>query len=148
MLQVPIDKILPVTEARANISKLVDDVEKGNVYVLTRGGKPAVVVASVKYIAKLTGNSTAASSVMVENSHAEKPRKNSVQKLEPKNVKLKEENKNSSGLPELIENTTNEISNTETKETIPDVYNKPEEKIVLQEEEAVPIKIKTGSWNK
>ena len=32
MLQVPIDKILPVTDARTNISKLVDDVEK-NIYI-------------------------------------------------------------------------------------------------------------------
>ncbi|OGD66000.1 hypothetical protein A3F08_01035 [Candidatus Berkelbacteria bacterium RIFCSPHIGHO2_12_FULL_36_9] len=58
MLQVPIDKILPVTDARTNISKLVDDVEKGDIYVLTRGGKPAVVVCPVDYIKKLSENNT------------------------------------------------------------------------------------------
>ena len=53
-LQIPIDKILTVTEARANISKLVDDVEHGDLYVLTRKGRPAAVISSVEYIMKLT----------------------------------------------------------------------------------------------
>lgn len=52
MLKVEIDKILPVTEARANIARLVDEVCQGNVYVLTRGGKPAVMVVPIDYLEK------------------------------------------------------------------------------------------------
>jgi len=50
MLNVSIDKILPVTEARARIAKLVDEVEKGDVYVITRGGKPAAVMVPVSRV--------------------------------------------------------------------------------------------------
>lgn len=50
MLNVSIDKILPVTEARANIARLVDEVEKGDVYVITRGGKPAAVMVPVSRV--------------------------------------------------------------------------------------------------
>ena len=50
MLEVDVNNILPVTEARAKIANLVDEVMKGNVYVLTRGGKPAVVVAPVDMV--------------------------------------------------------------------------------------------------
>ena len=48
MFKVPIDKIIPVTNARANISTLVKNVqETKSLYVLTRGGLPAAVLASV-----------------------------------------------------------------------------------------------------
>lgn len=51
MFKVPIDKIIPVTNARARIASLVSDVQKTNcLYVLTRGGKPAAVLASVDYL--------------------------------------------------------------------------------------------------
>ena len=50
MFKIPIDKIMPVTEARANISALVDDIEKGSIYVLTRGGKPVVVMIPAKHL--------------------------------------------------------------------------------------------------
>lgn len=56
MLKVEVDKILPVTDARANIARLVDDVCKGNIYVLTRGGKPAVMVAPIDYLNKPEAN--------------------------------------------------------------------------------------------
>lgn len=52
MLKVELDKILPVTEARAKIATVVDDVAKGNVYVLTRGGKPIVLVAPIDFLDK------------------------------------------------------------------------------------------------
>jgi len=51
VFKVPIDKIIPVTNARARIASLVSDVQKTNcLYVLTRGGKPAAVLASVDYL--------------------------------------------------------------------------------------------------
>lgn len=51
MFTVPIDKIVPVTSARAKISSLVSDVQKNNtLYVLTRGGKPAAILASADFL--------------------------------------------------------------------------------------------------
>lgn len=51
MFNVPIDKIIPVTNARAQIASLVKEVQKSkSLYVLTRGGKPAAVLASIDYI--------------------------------------------------------------------------------------------------
>lgn len=51
MFKVPIDKIVPVTSARAKIASLVNDVQKSkSLYVLTRGGKPAAILASVEYL--------------------------------------------------------------------------------------------------
>ncbi len=63
MLQVGIDKIMPVTEARANIARLVDEVEKGDVFVITRGGKPAAVVVPVDKAEKILGDSSNARNV-------------------------------------------------------------------------------------
>ncbi len=48
--KVSIDKIMPVTDVRANISRLVDEVQAGSTYVLTRSGKPAAILAPVKYL--------------------------------------------------------------------------------------------------
>lgn len=48
--KVCVDKIMPVTEVRANISRLVDEVQDGSTYVLTRSGKPVAVLAPVKYL--------------------------------------------------------------------------------------------------
>lgn len=53
MLEVDVKRILSVTEARANIATLVDEVMKGNLYVLTRGGRPAVVVAPIERVEKI-----------------------------------------------------------------------------------------------
>lgn len=50
MFGVDIDKIIPVTDARANISALVSEVEKGHTYVLTRGGKPVVALVSINFL--------------------------------------------------------------------------------------------------
>lgn len=51
MFKVPIDKIIPVTNARARIASVVNDVQKNkSVYVLTRGGRPAAILASIDYM--------------------------------------------------------------------------------------------------
>ena len=56
MLQVNIEKILPVTEARDSFNKIVDEVEgTDEMYVLTKNGKPAAVVVGVNHLEKLTG---------------------------------------------------------------------------------------------
>ncbi|MBI3495333.1 type II toxin-antitoxin system Phd/YefM family antitoxin [Candidatus Berkelbacteria bacterium] len=54
MLQVPIDKILPLTEMRDTFSKIVSDLETGTpLYILTKNGKPSVAVLSVGQLQKL-----------------------------------------------------------------------------------------------
>lgn len=58
MLEVKIEKILPVTEARDSFNKLVDEVEgTDELYVLTKNGKPAAVLVGVHHLEKLTGTS-------------------------------------------------------------------------------------------
>ena len=56
MLQVDVDKIIPVTEARDNFNKIVEDVDNSDqMYVLTRNGTPVAVVVGVNHLEKLTG---------------------------------------------------------------------------------------------
>ncbi len=58
MLEVKIDKILPVTEAKDNFSNLVDEVENSDdLYVLTKNGKPGAVLVGIHHLEKLTGTS-------------------------------------------------------------------------------------------
>ncbi|MCL5410763.1 MAG: type II toxin-antitoxin system prevent-host-death family antitoxin [Patescibacteria group bacterium] len=58
MLEVKIEKILPVTEARDSFNKLIDEVEgTDELYVLTKNGKPAAVLVGVHHLEKLTGTS-------------------------------------------------------------------------------------------
>lgn len=56
MLEVPIDRIMSVTDARNNFNKIVEDVENGEMYVLTKGGSPSVALISIQELEKLTGN--------------------------------------------------------------------------------------------
>lgn len=55
MFKIDVDKILPVTDARSSISAVVDEVMKGNTYVLTRGGRPAVAVIPVSMLKDVKG---------------------------------------------------------------------------------------------
>ncbi|PIS07408.1 hypothetical protein COT78_03645 [Candidatus Berkelbacteria bacterium CG10_big_fil_rev_8_21_14_0_10_43_13] len=56
MLDVDVDKILPVTEVRDSLNKIVDDVEGSDeLYVITKNGKPSAVIAGVQHLEKLTG---------------------------------------------------------------------------------------------
>ena len=51
MFKVPIDKIIPVMNARAKIATIVSDVQKTkSLYVLTRGGVPVAILASIDYL--------------------------------------------------------------------------------------------------
>jgi prevent-host-death family protein len=59
MLEVDISKILPVTEARDSLNKIIDDVSIGDeLYVLTVNGKPSAVIVGVHHLEKLTGKPT------------------------------------------------------------------------------------------
>lgn len=56
MLEVNIEKIVPVTEARDSLNKIIDEVSAGDeLYVLTVNGKPSAVVVGVHHLEKLTG---------------------------------------------------------------------------------------------
>lgn len=55
MISVPIDRIVPLTDARDNFSRLVADVETitDGLYVLTKGGKPAIALINIKYLEEI-----------------------------------------------------------------------------------------------
>lgn len=56
MLEVNIDKILPITEVRDKFNDIIDQVEKGDdLFVVTKNGKPAAIVVGVHHLEKLTG---------------------------------------------------------------------------------------------
>lgn len=56
MLSVELDKIIPLTEARDSLSKIIAEVENNEeMYVLTKGGKPSVAIVSIPYLETLTG---------------------------------------------------------------------------------------------
>lgn len=58
MISVPIDRIVPLTDARDNFSRLVADVEsaKDGLYVLTKGGKPSIALVNIKFLEELMGS--------------------------------------------------------------------------------------------
>jgi len=61
MLEVQIENIIPVTEARDKFNQIVDAVEgTEELYVLTKNGKPAAIVVGIHHLEKLTGESHAA----------------------------------------------------------------------------------------
>lgn len=53
MLKVSIDHIIPLTEARARLSELVEKTTGDQFWVLTKGGKPRVAVVDVNYLDQL-----------------------------------------------------------------------------------------------
>jgi len=56
MLEVQIENILPVTEARDKLNQLIDSVESSdNMYVMTKNGKPSAILVGVHHLEKLTG---------------------------------------------------------------------------------------------
>ena len=141
MLKVPIDKILPVTEARSNISKLVDDVEKGNIYVLTRGGRPSCVLAPIDYIKKLEGDDSANKNPIFEKKKAAK----NIHESENLQVNNLPESTETAELPEVINDKPTDIVPDDQKEELPAEFEKQETELVAEEDEPVPIKISTGN---
>lgn len=148
MLKIPIDKILPVTEARANISKLVDDVEKGDVYVLTRGGKPSVVVASVEYIKKMTENGSDEFFKKEENIDVKKDvqkEKNNLPEIKEKSSKEVEEFKEKG--KDIVEKSkeNNLPEKYENKSTALEMPDGVTEDDPVDKEEKVPVNIKNNN---
>lgn len=61
MLEVQIENIIPVTEARDKFNQIVDAVENTEeLYVLTKNGKPAAIVVGIHHLEKLTGETHSA----------------------------------------------------------------------------------------
>lgn len=62
MISVPIDRIVPLTDARDNFSRLISDIEtlSDGLYVLTKGGKPAIALINIKYLEEIMTNGPAA----------------------------------------------------------------------------------------
>jgi len=56
-LKVSLENIIPLTEARDHFSQIVAEVQRDKLYVLTKGGKPAVAIIDVKYLETITGGS-------------------------------------------------------------------------------------------
>lgn len=58
MLEVKIENIIPVTEARDRFNQIVDTVEgTDEMFVMTKNGKPAAIMVGVHHMEKLTGES-------------------------------------------------------------------------------------------
>jgi len=53
MLQVPLKNIISLSEARHNFSKLIDKAMKNESFLITRGGKPVVVITGIEMIEQL-----------------------------------------------------------------------------------------------
>lgn len=65
-LKVSLENIIPLTEARDHFSQIVNEVQKDKLYVLTKGGKPAVAIVDVKYLEHITGGEAKVESVEAE----------------------------------------------------------------------------------
>lgn len=56
MLDVDIEKILPITEVRDSLNKIIDAViDSEDLYVVTKNGKPSAIIVGVHHLEKLTG---------------------------------------------------------------------------------------------
>ena len=54
-LKVSLENIIPLTYARDHFSQIVSEVQRDKLYVLTKGGIPAVAIIDVKYLETITG---------------------------------------------------------------------------------------------
>jgi len=54
-LRVSLENIIPLTYARDHFSQIVAEVQKDKLFVLTKGGKPAVAIIDVRYLESVTG---------------------------------------------------------------------------------------------
>ena len=52
-LNVALDRIIPLTEARARLSEIVEQTSGDRFWVLTRQGRPRVAVVDVEYLDQL-----------------------------------------------------------------------------------------------
>ena len=54
-LKVSLENIIPLTYARDHFSQIVNEVQQDKLFVLTKGGTPAVAIIDVKYLESITG---------------------------------------------------------------------------------------------
>lgn len=54
-LKVSLENILPLTYARDHFSQIVNEVQSDRLFILTKGGKPAVAIVDVRYLEAITG---------------------------------------------------------------------------------------------
>lgn len=54
-LKVSLENIIPLTYARDHFSQIVGEVQKDKLFILTKGGVPAVAIMDVKYLETITG---------------------------------------------------------------------------------------------
>jgi prevent-host-death family protein len=52
-LKVALDRVIPLTEARARLSEIVEQTSGDQFWVLTRRGRPRVAVVDVEYLDRL-----------------------------------------------------------------------------------------------
>jgi prevent-host-death family protein len=52
-LKVTLDRVIPLTEARARLSEIVEQTSGDQFWVLTRRGRPRVAVVDVEYLDRL-----------------------------------------------------------------------------------------------
>jgi len=56
MLEVDIEKIIPITEARDSFNQIIEGVEASDdLFVVTKNGKPSAIIVGVHHLEKLTG---------------------------------------------------------------------------------------------
>lgn len=56
MLEVDIEKIIPVTDARDSLNQIIETVDGSDaLYVITKNGKPSAIIVGVHHLEKLTG---------------------------------------------------------------------------------------------
>jgi prevent-host-death family protein len=56
MLEVDIEKIIPVTDARDSLNQIIETVDGTDaLYVITKNGKPSAIIVGVHHLEKLTG---------------------------------------------------------------------------------------------
>jgi len=65
-LKVSLENIIPLTEARDHFSQIVTEVQQDKLYVLTKGGKPAVAIIDVKYLEAISGGSVKTDQIETE----------------------------------------------------------------------------------
>jgi prevent-host-death family protein len=53
MLKISIDRVIPLTEARARLSEIVEKTLGDQFWVMTKGGKPRVALVDVEYLDRL-----------------------------------------------------------------------------------------------
>jgi len=53
-LKVSLENIIPLTYARDHFSSIVTEVQKDKLYILTKGGKPAIALIDVRYLEQIT----------------------------------------------------------------------------------------------